>query len=298
MSVSEIIAEKLTELQQVCKQVEKRVEELERREQEVEKRERMVKESTSKCASLEDEDVVTFNVGGQLHLFTVAQIEAYPESMLACYISERWNKRTKGSFDPKERIYTIPRSARLFRFVDDFLRGHDIHVEQEDQKAVEEEFLYYGLSMETTKQLDWQWIGGFKGSPCGHVVEHTIDGDTRFRGPIWTKGKYRWTLRIDQGKNCRLGIVHNMNNHDNGPNSHGVGISLAYNNFVRIKPHNLKAGDTCSFILDLDAQTLQFFDQDNNLCVIWTIESKSWSPYVATLYSDVKITLLETSTLQ
>lgn len=295
MSEGPSFTQRIALLHELCTEIEEREHTLEKREEQVKKREQLVEEAMKKCESLRDDDLVTYNVGGQLFLYTVDQIEAHPESMLATFISERWNERAKGDFNPKERIFSIPRSARLFRYVDDFLRGHTISIESEDKETAAAEFLYYGFQVETEAKSELEWIN-WRGKSCGKCPSRS--SGTRFRGSMgWNSGIHSWTLRVEEKSFWIVGIVENLRAGENRSNSYS--ITQAGECWSRtqchsgVSPHISDPGTLLRFNLDLDSHTLQLFVNDNMIPFVWSnIDEGMWYPYLALISEDTKISLV------
>lgn len=276
--------------------MEEREQELVKREETVRKREQLVEEATRKCDNIGEDELVTYNVGGQLFMYPASQIQAHPESMLACFISERWNKRGKGDFDPKECIYTIPRSSRLFRYIDDFLRGHEVAIDPQDEKAAADEFLYYGFHVETKEPLPIsEWVNA-DGTPCG-ITPIRTDIYTRFRGSIgWEKGIHTWILRLESSSGqWYVGIVQNMKS-ENGSNSHSLndfGRRHSPGRSLGITRPDFKQGTLFKFTLDLDRHTLYLIIDDDPTQWTWeNISGGVWHPYLALITNDSKFSLV------
>lgn len=295
MSEGPSFTQRIALLHELCTEIEEREHTLEKREEQVKKREQLVEDAMKKCESLRDDDLVTYNVGGQLFMYTVEQIEAHPESMLATFISERWNKHTKGDFDPKERIFSIPRSARLFRYVDDFLRGHAISIEAEDKEATAAEFLYYGFQVETEAKSELEWVN-WKGESCG---KSPIAGtDTRFRGNMgWDSGIHSWTLCVETRSSWFVGIVDQLDPKENRKNSCSINQSgkrwSRENSVATVGTCMCDSGTRLRFVLDMDSCMLHLYVNDEQIPSVWTnIDRKTWYPYLALLDTEARISLV------
>lgn len=267
--------------------VQEREKELVERETLVAKRERAVEESTRKCESLKDEQLITFNIGGQHFMYTVEQIQRHPTSMLACFVSKRW----KGS---KDGIINIPRDAEMFRYINGFLHRGTIHVNPEDMKALEEEALYYALDL-FPKEAEWEWHG------LNGCAGRSISGDPcrRYKGSIgWDSGIHTWSIRIDSGTDIFLGIV-TKDVDLSVPNDNKALLFSQQNGHVYRRCKNcgcldtakIALGSVIKFTLDLDSHTLRM-DYDKTPFILTDIEVTTWFPYALTLTRDSKITLL------
>lgn len=174
------------------------------RERVIEKRERQIESSFQRCDDLDDTDLITFNVGGQHFMYTIDQIELHPDSMFACLVSERWNKRSKNKgSNVKDRIFNIARSARLFRYFDDYLRSGSAQVDQDELEAVKEEGRFYGLDIVTAKDellppLSWEWRSSKSTDRYG---KHVVGGASETRGYYASQP---WDPRFDMTWKVRV----------------------------------------------------------------------------------------------
>lgn len=111
-----------------------REEALERREADIEMREKAFEERLKACAGIQDETIVTFDIGGQLFKYNAEQLRKHPESILCIYM-ERWMQNG--------RVPVFPRSALLFAHIDAFLK--DVPLPCVAEGGLKAEFDFYGL---------------------------------------------------------------------------------------------------------------------------------------------------------
>ena len=278
----ETLAETSKTLTSLASTLEEQQNQLSEREQVVSKRERALEESFQRCEGLKDTDLVTFNVGGQHYMYTVDQIEAYPESVFACLISERWNKRTQD----QPRIYNIARSARLFKYFDDFLRLGTTQVDPDDLEQVKEEQKYYGLELIETRKSDLEWIGT-NGKCCGTVFR--LNDTDRCLGSIKCEtGVFSWKVQVTG--NYIIGITrhHNalpcceygLSNQDESLNT------IPYDN------HDMsRFNGIVTFTLDMDNHC--FTMTTSNWKHIFVIKPGIYTPYAYTSDPNAKIELIQ-----
>lgn len=125
-------------LQEACEvaleHIRARQKELDEREAALALREKTLEESLRKSDALTDNDIVTFDVGGQLFKYNAEQIHKYPESVL-CVTMERWCA--------EGRVPIFTRSALLFAYVDSFLK--EVPLCSFVENGAKAEFDFYGL---------------------------------------------------------------------------------------------------------------------------------------------------------
>ena len=258
------------------------------REEIVEKRERQIEESTQRCEGLRDIDTVTFNVGGQHFMYTVDQIEAHPDSLFACFISERWNKRNKGEdgIVLKQRVFDIARSARLFRYFDDYLRLGQVNVDKEDMELVKEEGNFYGISLMvpivTEPQEKWHWIDK-DGLNAGRV----LSGYTKnlyFKGTLdLSKDVNIWTLKCT-GK-YSIGIGRGLFDFTASPYPYILVEQSGYLYYAGLPPQQRDVGKffnhngTFTFLFDKLNKKLEI-SSDAQTRYLEYVEGKDWYIFV------------------